>query len=64
MGKKGLDKVKDDLKQVGQDLQEVAREEVNKITGHNPQDDVKKALTHEDKAENFEPSTGLTSEST
>lgn len=62
MGKDALDKVKDDLKQVGEDLEEFARDEKNKITGHDPRDDVKKALSHEDKAENFEASTGITSE--
>lgn len=62
MGKKGLEKVKDDLKQVGEDLEEFAREEKNKITGHDPHDDVKKELSHDDKAEDFEASTGITSE--
>jgi len=62
MGKDGIEKVKDDLKEVAEDIKEVARDEVNKLTGHDPHDDVKKALSHEDKAENFEASTGLTSE--
>lgn len=64
MGKDGVDKVKEDLKQVGEDLKEVARQEKNKITGHDPHDDVKKALSHEDKVENFEASSGITSEGT
>lgn len=61
MGKKNdLKKVGEDLKGVGEDLAEFARQEKDKLTGHNPQDDVKKALSHEDKLEDFEASTGLT----
>ena len=60
MGKKNdLKKVGEDLKG-GEDLAEFARQEKDKLTGHNPQDDVKKALSHEDKLEDFEASTGLT----
>jgi len=61
MGKNnGLEKVGEDLKEVGEDLAEFARQEKDKITGHDPHDDVKKALSHEDKLEDFEVSTGLT----
>jgi hypothetical protein len=55
---------KDTLKEVGEDLKQFAHDEVNAITHHNDKDDVKKKLSHEDKAENFTPATGFTSEGT
>lgn len=64
MGKKDdiVKKVGDDLKEVGEDLKEFAREEKSKILNHDPHDDVKKKLSHDDKAEDFVASTGLSTE--
>ena len=49
------DKIKEDLEQVGHDIK-------NRVTGHDDHDDVKKKLSHEDKAENFTASEGITSD--
>lgn len=64
MGKKDdiVKKVGDDLKEVGEDLKEFAREEKNKILNIDPHDEVKQKLSHDDKAEDFVASTGLSTE--
>ncbi len=48
--------------QITQELEQFAHEEKNRITGHDDKVDVKQKLSHEDKAENFTASAGITSD--
>ncbi len=48
--------------QIKQDLEQFAHEEKNRLTGHDDKADVKEKLSHEDKAQNFTASSGITSD--
>lgn len=48
--------------QIKQDLEQFAHDEKNRVMRHDDKEDVKKKLSHEDKAENFTASSGITSD--
>jgi len=48
--------------QIKEELEQFAHDEKNRITRHDDKTDVKEKLSHEDKAENFTASSGITSD--